>query len=69
MEASSGEFSYSSGSTNPQLTIADNLDLELMEFLKTNFPREVKMKQKENERAAGVDRYGEDFDKAKCAVM
>lgn len=69
MEASSGEFNYLSGSTNLQLTVADNLDLELMEFLKTNFPREVKIKQKENERAAGVDRYGEDFDKAKCAVM
>ena len=40
-----------------------------MDFLETNFPDEVKVKQKENERAAGVDRYGEDFDKAKCAVM
>ena len=60
---------HSSNSAGIRLTAADNLDLELMEFLKSNFPREVKIKQKENERAAGVDRYGEDFDKAKCAVM
>jgi E3 ubiquitin-protein ligase BAH len=40
-----------------------------MNFLQAYFPRETKAKQKENEIAAGVDLYGEDFANAKCAVM
>ena len=44
-----------------------NLDTELMAFLQAKFPAEVEAKQTENQRAAGVDRYGEDFDK--CVVM
>ena len=39
----------------------------MMAFLEAKFPAEVKVKQKENQHAAGVDRYGEDFDK--CAIM
>lgn len=38
-----------------------------MSFLKTFFPVEVKQKQKDNEQSAGVDRYGNDFDK--CTLM
>lgn len=44
------------------------LDEKLMAFLKEKFPEEVKAKQKENERAAGIDQYGEAYD-TKCAVM
>jgi len=48
----------------------DNLDQKLMAFLKTNFPHEVKAKQRANELAAGVDRFGEGFEKTyKCTVM
>ncbi|KAF7504113.1 hypothetical protein GJ744_002682 [Endocarpon pusillum] len=46
---------------------SENLDAKLMKFLKRKFPAEVKAKQKENQHAAGVDRYGEGYDK--CAVM
>jgi len=46
---------------------SSNLDPSLMRFLETYFPKEVREKQKENERAAGVDQYGEEF--AKCSVM
>jgi E3 ubiquitin-protein ligase BAH len=47
-----------------------NMDKKLQAFLKTNFPNEVKAKQRENEFAAGVDRFGEDFNGThKCAVM
>ncbi|KAI9809636.1 MAG: hypothetical protein M1825_000068 [Sarcosagium campestre] len=44
-----------------------NLDPALMNFLKNYFPDEVKAKQKENERAAAVDRWGEGHDS--CDVM
>ena len=44
-----------------------NLDPALTNFLKTYFPVEVKLKQKENERDSGIDQYGEDF--AKCILM
>ncbi|KAL9114153.1 MAG: hypothetical protein Q9227_001925 [Pyrenula ochraceoflavens] len=47
---------------------SDDIDLKLMEFLKAKFPNEVKVKQRENQRAAGIDQYGEDFNK-KCMVM
>ena len=46
---------------------SENLDTKLMKFLKAKFPAEAKAKQKENEHAAGVDRYGESYDK--CTVM
>jgi E3 ubiquitin-protein ligase BAH len=47
-----------------------NLDKKLQAFLKANFPNEVKAKQRENEFAAGVDRFGEDFKGThKCVVM
>ncbi|KAI9798554.1 MAG: hypothetical protein M1833_004691 [Piccolia ochrophora] len=44
-----------------------NVDTALMNFLKSYFPNEVKVKQKENERAAAVDKWGEDCNK--CVVM
>lgn len=47
---------------------SQNLDPALAKFLVKYFPDEVKAKQKENERAAGVDRYGEAYND-KCAVM
>jgi E3 ubiquitin-protein ligase BAH len=40
-----------------------------MKFLQKYFPKETKSKQKENETAAGVDLYGENFTNAKCNVM
>lgn len=47
---------------------SQNLDPALAKFLVKYFPDEVKAKQKENERAAGVDRYGEAYND-KCTVM
>ncbi|GME22042.1 Zinc finger RING-type protein [Neofusicoccum parvum] len=47
---------------------SQNLDPALANFLRKYFPEEVKAKQKENERAAGVDRYGEAYND-KCVVM
>jgi E3 ubiquitin-protein ligase BAH len=44
-----------------------NLDVALLRYLEEKFPKEVKIKQRENEIAAGVDRYGEDYEK--CCVM
>lgn len=44
-----------------------NLDPALTNFLRTFFPREVKLKQKENERDSGIDQYGEDY--TKCTIM
>ncbi|KAI9845461.1 MAG: hypothetical protein M1838_001723 [Thelocarpon superellum] len=44
-----------------------NLDPKLMVFLQTYFPKEVKTKQRENERAAAVDRWGEGHNR--CLVM
>lgn len=40
-----------------------------MVFLKKYFPKETKVKQRENEIAAGVDLYGEEFANTKCMVM
>ena len=40
-----------------------------MRFLQLYFPKETKAKQKENEIAAGVDKYGEEYLNNKCAVM
>ncbi len=47
---------------------AGNLDTVLMEFLRRNFSKEVKAKQKSNEYDAGVDRYGKAYD-TKCSIM
>ena len=41
-----------------------------MKFLEKNFKAEVKEKQKANELAAALDRFGEPYlEPAKCAVM
>ncbi|EON67034.1 hypothetical protein W97_06151 [Coniosporium apollinis CBS 100218] len=45
-----------------------SVDPELTKFLIKYFPNEVKVKQKENEHAAGVDEYGEAYNE-KCTVM
>ena len=45
----------------------ENLDNELIDFLKTTFPKETKAKQKDNERAAGFDIYGDAY--GKCCLM
>jgi E3 ubiquitin-protein ligase BAH len=45
-----------------------NIDISLANFLVKFFPEEVKAKQKDNERLAGVDLYGEAFDRS-CCVM
>lgn len=51
------------------ITYAANIDLLMMHFLEKYFPREVKAKQKENEIAAGIDLYGENYTAQKCVVM
>lgn len=45
-----------------------NLDPALADFLVKYFPDEVKLKQKENVKAAGIDQYGDAYND-KCAVM
>ncbi|KAB2576308.1 Zinc finger RING-type protein [Lasiodiplodia theobromae] len=45
-----------------------NLDPALADYLVKYFPDEVKLKQKENVKAAGVDQYGEAYND-KCVVM
>jgi E3 ubiquitin-protein ligase BAH len=74
MEASAGKCTFIQASLPSLLYLSwrltppiENLDKKLMVFLQAKFPGEVKVKQKENQRAAGIDRYGEDFDK--CAIM
>lgn len=47
-----------------------NMDKKLQAFLKANFPKEVKAKQREDEFEDGIDRFGEDFKGThKCAIM
>lgn len=49
-----------------------NIDQEMVKFLKANFKRDVKDKQKQNEIAAGVDRWGEAYynvQNQRCEVM
>lgn len=46
-----------------------NLDFEAMDFLTKYFPLETKERQKENERAALIRDYGEDFVKPRCRVQ
>ncbi|PGH16082.1 hypothetical protein AJ80_05297 [Polytolypa hystricis UAMH7299] len=45
----------------------DNLDQNLLAFLRMAFPKETRIKQKENERAATMDLYGRSYDA--CSVM
>ena len=47
--------------------MAANLDPSFMGFLETYFPREVKAKQRDNERAVAVDKWGEAY--VRCLVM
>jgi len=66
MEADSSTFHES------RLDITDfvtaNLDPSVANFLETYFAQEVKQKQKANERAIAVDRYGKAADN-RCFVM
>jgi hypothetical protein len=46
------------------------VDKELIKFLKSNFKADVKQKQKDNELAAAVDRWGAQYETTqKCVVM
>ncbi|KAF2086319.1 hypothetical protein K490DRAFT_66871 [Saccharata proteae CBS 121410] len=47
---------------------SQNLDPVLADFLVKYFPEEVRAKQRDNEKAAGVDRYGEAYND-RCRVM
>jgi hypothetical protein len=49
------------------LGFAGNLDQKLLTFLSQAFPKETRAKQKENERAATMELYGETYDA--CIVM
>lgn len=41
-----------------------------MKFLKANFKADVKQKQKDNELAAGIDRWGAQYESSqKCVIM
>ncbi|KAH0543987.1 hypothetical protein FGG08_001754 [Glutinoglossum americanum] len=57
---------YVKPSANSDLNAA-NLDPALMNFLKQYFPKEVKIKQKENERAIMIDQFGPNA--SECVVM
>ena len=49
-----------------------NIDKHMVKFLQTNFKADVKEKQKQNEIAAGIDRWGAAYEHAqlgKCVVM
>ena len=49
-----------------------NIDRSMVKFLQTNFKTDVKEKQKQNEIAAGVDRWGAAYEQVqsqKCVVM
>ncbi|RMD42084.1 hypothetical protein DV735_g3028, partial [Chaetothyriales sp. CBS 134920] len=50
---------------------SDAVDYDLKHFLERNFKAEVKQKQKENEQASAIDRFGEAYTKSdtKCKVM
>ncbi|KAL1303101.1 hypothetical protein AAFC00_006542 [Neodothiora populina] len=48
---------------------AENIDDVTAAYLCRYFPSEVKERQRENERAATVDRFGEGFYRPGCAVM
>ncbi|KAK2747270.1 hypothetical protein FQN57_002168 [Myotisia sp. PD_48] len=46
---------------------SDNLDKKMLTFLMATFPKESKAKQKESERAASLELYGDSYDT--CSVM
>jgi E3 ubiquitin-protein ligase BAH len=75
MHADSGEWSrffvcgFQTLYSTLKLTLTANIDVSLMRFLQSYFPKETKVKQKENEIAIGVDLYGESYTDAKCVVM
>lgn len=50
--------------------VPDNLDEELMSYMKRWFPRERKEKQRQNEIEAGVEVFGEAYrDTKPCIIM
>ena len=55
----------------PTVMLADqtHIDEKTAKYLMRYFPKEVKERQRANERAAGVDKYGESFYKNGCSVM
>jgi hypothetical protein len=57
--------------SNPTDNNADAIDWQLGRFLEKNFKLEVREKQKANEIAAGIDRFGVIYTEPnyKCAVM
>lgn len=69
MEATAGKSNLDE-ITTMRLTSPDNVDREMIKFLKTNFKADVKQKQKDNELAAGIDRWGAQYESSqKCVVM
>lgn len=54
--------------TGADLVVA-NVDKNLTVFLKKYFPKETKAKQQDNDVAASIEMYGEDFANVKCLVM
>ena len=49
-----------------------NIDKDMVKFLQANFKADVKEKQKQNETAAGIDRWGAAYEQAqlqRCVVM
>ncbi|KFY24641.1 hypothetical protein V493_05116 [Pseudogymnoascus sp. VKM F-4281 (FW-2241)] len=48
---------------------ASNVDKNLTVFLKKYFPKETKAKQQDNDIAASIEMYGDDFANVKCLVM
>lgn len=49
--------------------LSANIDNNTAAFLTKYFPKEVKERQKANERAATIDKYGEEFYRNTCAIM
>ncbi|KAF2155323.1 hypothetical protein K461DRAFT_276532, partial [Myriangium duriaei CBS 260.36] len=47
---------------------ASRIDAETIRYMERYFPKEVRAKQASNERAAGVDVYGEDFYRTSCTM-
>lgn len=69
MEATAGKPTFDH-TKEARLTWTDNVDRELMKFFKDNFKADVKQKQRENEIAAGIDRWGAQYEQSqKCVVM
>lgn len=54
--------------TDADLVVA-SVDKNLTVFLKKYFPKETKAKQQDNDIAASIEMYGEDFANVKCLVM